>query len=245
MKHPHVYKSFGEVPESTIREGLLNDFPEYKVADVAEQVRKLWKMKQKSVYKIGHYLLIVKSKLVHGEFQTWIKKEFPFSYSTANSYMNVANAFDSSSGLECFSTRVLNALASPKISLELRQKFVAAAKKGKKWTVQDVRAAAKKQALKGGRKPRGAGEVEEQNLGGARMRPDPYEVFKLAVAADEVLVEEGVEGMIRFLNGIAARIKLFADLFEWPDDIARKEHHALDRSLGMIDRYLASYTSNG
>ena len=57
----------------------------------AEKIRRLSEWTVKAMVEIGSELKLVKVHLEHGEFENWIRKELPFSPSTARRFMRAAD----------------------------------------------------------------------------------------------------------------------------------------------------------
>jgi len=56
------------------------------------RIREAYSQTVEAVFQVGRELLQAKRELPHGEFMAMVERELPFSYNTANRYMEIASA---------------------------------------------------------------------------------------------------------------------------------------------------------
>lgn len=102
------------------------------VRDRAYKIKQLKRRAIKDILDIGSYLIEVKDKLKHGQFEHWIEVEFAWSGATAKRFMAVAREFKSVSlnDLEKIPASALYVLAAPITPKEAVEEAINRAKKG-------------------------------------------------------------------------------------------------------------------
>lgn len=184
--------TFEEEKES--KEWILLDSD---LKQIEQRLSVLWSSKVECVFEIG--LELVKYKeIVKREFKQYVIDRLPFSYSTATAYKNVAQAFASPEEAALFDSKTMYALASSQFPAELRADFIARAKKGEKFCVDEVRSARESHAEEhgGGKKKK---VVEDRDI----YAPTPLPSEIVAVYRVERALEEVVQQV---------------QIFPWPEN---------------------------
>lgn len=96
------------------------------------EIRSLMKRTAQDIIEIGQRLIKVKKLLGHGQYRKWIKAEFNWGKSTANSFENVAKQFAGVQNLDVFAASALYELAAPSTHEAARQEAIALAQAGEK-----------------------------------------------------------------------------------------------------------------
>ena len=106
--------------------------------DIKSLVRKT----ASDIIRIGERLIEVKELLDHGQFGTWLKEEFGWTWRTANNFINVAKKFklETVSNLNT-SARALYLLSSPSTPENVRDEFTERLESGEEVTHQEVKEA--------------------------------------------------------------------------------------------------------
>ncbi len=118
---------------------------ETALADHANAIRALGKRVVGDVIEIGRRLIICKEKCGHGNWMPWVEREFGWSMSTANKYMNIARMFDHKLGGKfvgntnlTIDIEALKTLAEPRTPEEARAEIIGRAEAGDHLSVADV-----------------------------------------------------------------------------------------------------------
>ena len=96
------------------------------------EIRSLMKRTAQDIIKIGQKLIAVKKRLGYGQYRKWIKTEFNWGKSTANSFENVAKQFADVQNLDIFAPSALYELAAPSTPKSAREEAIARAQAGEK-----------------------------------------------------------------------------------------------------------------
>ncbi|QMS92201.1 site-specific DNA-methyltransferase [Nostoc edaphicum CCNP1411] len=109
---------------------------EQRTTEIREQLRRT----AQDIWEIGQRLAEVRSKLKHGQFDTWLKAEFGWSRRTAYNFINVYETFANRANLAQIdiATSALYLLAAPSTSQKLREQYLEEAKTGKRITHKDL-----------------------------------------------------------------------------------------------------------
>lgn len=117
----------------------LNEETRQFVLERVEKIKILMQRTSRDIIDIGTYLLEVKEKLQHGQFQNWLEEEFQWSLSLAAKFMQVAREFKSISITDLNITpTALYVLAQPSMMPEVREKAIERAKSGEEITPKKV-----------------------------------------------------------------------------------------------------------
>lgn len=117
------------------------------VTILEREIVSLWKSKVENVWEIGKRLILLKDRLDVGhkktkrDFKRTVEQKLPFSYSTAISYKNVAERFESPEDAALFDSKAMYALASSKYPPDLREFIIEDARKGRPYTLKDIKCA--------------------------------------------------------------------------------------------------------
>ena len=112
----------------------------YFVQQQAVDIRKLLRRTAQDVYEIGQKLLLVKDRLKHGDFSSWLAEEFDWSSRTAQQFMNVARYFKSENFSDLdFTPSALSVLAAPSTPLQAREAAIKLARAGEPITVKKAK----------------------------------------------------------------------------------------------------------
>ncbi len=114
------------------------------------EIRGLMKRTVESIFEIGQRLIIVKERLGHGRFGSWLETEFDWDERTARRFMSVAenlkNKSDKLSEVD-FAPSALYVLASPSTPESARDEAFARAKAGESITYKAAKDIKQKYAL--------------------------------------------------------------------------------------------------
>ncbi|MEH2178723.1 DUF3102 domain-containing protein [Nostoc sp.] len=110
-----------------------------RTGEIKERLRR----SAQDIWEIGQKLADVRSRLKHGQFETWLKVEFGWSRRTAYNFINVYEALTEPANLAQINiaTTALYLLAAPSTSQDVRQEFLQRAKEGKSVTYKSLRQA--------------------------------------------------------------------------------------------------------
>lgn len=102
------------------------------------------------IWEIGQKLADVRSRLKHGQFESWLEAEFGWSRRTAYNFISVYETFQEHAKFAQISIdpSALYLLASRSTPQAIRDKFIQKAKSGNKVTHKDIREAVSQQKLK-------------------------------------------------------------------------------------------------
>lgn len=105
------------------------------------EIRDRLRRSAQEIWEIGQKLVDVRSRLKHGQFDTWLKAEFGWSRRTAYNFINVYETFGKRANLAQvdIATSALYLLAAPSTSKEVRDEFLQRAKEGESVTHKDLR----------------------------------------------------------------------------------------------------------
>ncbi|WP_238845887.1 DUF3102 domain-containing protein [Nostoc edaphicum] len=92
------------------------------VEQCTTEIREQLRQTAQDIWEIGQRLAEVRSKLKHGQFDTWLKAEFGWSRRTAYNFINVYETFDNRANLAQIdiATSALYLLAAPSTPQKLR-----------------------------------------------------------------------------------------------------------------------------
>ncbi|MCL1471394.1 DUF3102 domain-containing protein [Argonema antarcticum] len=105
------------------------------------EIRERLQRSAQDIWEIGQKLADVRSRLKHGQFDTWLKAEFGWSRRTAYNFVNVYEAFPERANFAQINiaTSALYLLAAPSTSQELRDEVLQRAKEGEPVTYKEIR----------------------------------------------------------------------------------------------------------
>ncbi|HLO49014.1 MAG TPA: DUF3102 domain-containing protein [Kamptonema sp.] len=105
------------------------------------EIRERLQRSAQDIWEIGQKLADVRSRLKHGQFDTWLKAEFGWSRRTAYNFINVYEAFPERANFAQINiaTSALYLLAAPSTSQELRDEVLQRAKEGEPVTYKEIR----------------------------------------------------------------------------------------------------------
>jgi hypothetical protein len=110
-----------------------------EVRDASTRIRVRMQRTAADIVEIGRDLIVIKSKVGHGNFLPWIEQEFGMSEDTAQNFMRVAKRFgDQMPNYSVFEPTVLYELAKPSTPAEVRDNVVEMAQRGEKVTTKTV-----------------------------------------------------------------------------------------------------------
>ncbi len=100
------------------------------------EIRGLMKRTVESIFEIGQRLIVVKERLGHGRFGSWLETEFEWSQDTASNFINVAKKFGKFPNFSEFdmAASALYMLAAPSTPDAARDEALARAKAGESIT---------------------------------------------------------------------------------------------------------------
>jgi Protein of unknown function (DUF3102) len=110
----------------------------------AARIRALVGDARKAIIEIGKELLLAKAQMEHGQWLPWLKKNFGWSNSTAQNYMNVARAFGKFPTVGnlvgvSIEGKALYYLSGKGVTEDAREKAIVQVKQGKKVTLADAK----------------------------------------------------------------------------------------------------------
>ena len=110
-----------------------------------EEIKERLKRSAQDIWEIGQKLFEVRSKLAHGQFDSWLTAEFGWSRRTAYNFIKVYEAFPERATVAQvnIAASALYQLSSPSTPPEVKQDFIKRAQGGEKITRQDIRLASK------------------------------------------------------------------------------------------------------
>lgn len=96
------------------------------------EIRGLMKRTVESIFEIGQRLIVVKERLGHGRFGSWLETEFEWSQDTANNFINVAKKFGKFPNFSEFdmAASALYMLAAPSTPEAARSEAISRAARG-------------------------------------------------------------------------------------------------------------------
>ena len=115
------------------------------------EIKVLMKRSAEDIFEIGQKLIQVKKLLKHGQFRTWLEKEFDWTVRTASRFMSVAQQFSNKKdnlSFSNFAPSALYQLAAPSTADEVREEAIKRAEAGEKITHKKVKKLKKSHALK-------------------------------------------------------------------------------------------------
>lgn len=106
-----------------------------------EEIKERLHRAAQDIWEIGQKLAEVRSRLKHGQFETWLKAEFGWSHRTAYNFINVYEAFGKPANFAeiDIAASALYLLAAPSTPENIRTQFVQRARAGEKITYKNVR----------------------------------------------------------------------------------------------------------
>ena len=125
------------------------------LAEHADEIRRLGKRAVEDVFEIGRRLTEAKPIAGHGNFLPWLEREFGWSVSTAENYMNLykLRCKFPTVGNVALDLRSLYMLAAPSTPPEARAEIIARAEAGESITAVAVKTAIAKTKSSAPRKP--------------------------------------------------------------------------------------------
>lgn len=111
-----------------------------RIRQIEEDLMGMWRSKVELAFEMGLKLHDFKGAL-SGGFKKAVNERLPFSYSTAISYMNVAERFKSAEEAALFDSKVMYAMATSQFPWRVRDEMVSKAKDGEIVTIEEVREA--------------------------------------------------------------------------------------------------------
>lgn len=115
-----------------------------KIQEQIEDLKMMWGSRTELTFDMGLKLLEL-SGLLSGNFKRTVNECMPFSYSTAISYMNVAEKFDSAEEAALFDSKVMYAMTTSQFPAQVRDEMIFRAKEGEVITIDEVREARDKE----------------------------------------------------------------------------------------------------
>ncbi|MFN6571996.1 DUF3102 domain-containing protein [Dendronalium sp. ChiSLP03b] len=108
-----------------------------RTGEIKERLRR----SAQDIWEIGQKLADVRSRLKHGQFETWLKAEFGWSRRTAYNFINVYEAFAERANFAQINiaTSALYLLAAPSTPENIRQEILQRAKGGETLTHKSIR----------------------------------------------------------------------------------------------------------
>lgn len=136
------------------------------ICDRARKIKQLKRRAIQDILDIGKYLIEVKDKLKHGQFENWLKVEFTWSGGTAKRFMAVAREFKSINliDLEKFPVSALYVLAAPITPKEAVKEAIARAKQGEAITEKKAKEVRNKYLDRSNQKRSDSSEVNVKKL---------------------------------------------------------------------------------
>ena len=102
------------------------------VKEKTGEIHTLMRRTAQDIINIGQKLIEIKKRLGHGQYRKWIKAEFNWGKSTANSFENVARRFANVQNLDIFAPSALYELAAPSTPESAREEAISLAQAGKR-----------------------------------------------------------------------------------------------------------------
>ncbi len=104
------------------------------------EIRQRLRRAAQDIWEIGQKLAEVRSRLKHGQFESWLKAEFGWSHRTAYNFINVYEAFGKAAKFAeaDIAASALYLLAAPSTPQNIREQFMERAKAGEKITYKNV-----------------------------------------------------------------------------------------------------------
>lgn len=108
-----------------------------RTGEIKERLRR----SAQNIWEIGHKLVDVRSRLKHGQFETWLKAEFDWSRRTAYNFINVYEAFAERANFAKINiaTSALYLLAAPSTPQNVREEILQRANEGETLTHKYLR----------------------------------------------------------------------------------------------------------
>lgn len=108
-----------------------------RTGEIKERLRR----SAQEIWEVGQKLVDVRSRLKHGQFETWLKAEFGWSRRTAYNFINVYEAFGERTNLAQIdiATSALYLLAAPSTPQQVRNEFLQRAREGEAVTHKSLR----------------------------------------------------------------------------------------------------------
>nr|WP_267871695.1 DUF3102 domain-containing protein [Nostoc sp. CHAB 5715] len=108
-----------------------------RTGEIKERLRR----SAQDIWEIGQKLADVRSRLKHGEFETWLKAEFDWSRRTAYNFINVYEAFTERANLAQINiaTSALYLLAAPSTPENVREEILQRVNEGETLTHKSIR----------------------------------------------------------------------------------------------------------
>ncbi|GAB7023806.1 hypothetical protein [Salidesulfovibrio brasiliensis] len=188
--------------------------PEY--VKLRREIVSLSGKKAECIIDIGIRLNKMKKLVSHGEFQATIDEFFPFSYSTANDYGNVARNIKSAEIAALFEAKALYALARPNFPAELREEIIDKALGGEKFTYQEI--VFKRQCAQDSPEPK---EVSDES-----WEPNLDQSYE----DDGLSYQLGIQDIWQSLTTIVGEVK---DL-DWPEEPTKEDYDWIDSIFRLL-----------
>lgn len=131
--------------QTTFDYSALDDDVRREVITERNDIRRRQRQAAEDIVAIGKSLIVVKSRLAHGQFGPWLNAEFGWSQDTAGRFMAVAKTFGENPQIAEIAPSALYALASNSVPQGLRDQFLERAERGEQVTHFQVKEAIKSQ----------------------------------------------------------------------------------------------------
>jgi hypothetical protein len=100
------------------------------VQQKTDEIRERMRRAAQEIVEIGERLIAVQQRLLHGQWEAWLRCEFDWSDQTARRFMHVARAFGGKQQIVAFAPSALYALAAPATPQAAREEALARAEAG-------------------------------------------------------------------------------------------------------------------
>ncbi|MEH2290150.1 DUF3102 domain-containing protein [Nostoc sp.] len=157
-----------------------------RTGEIKERLRR----SAQDIWEIGQKLADVRSRLKHGQFETWLKAEFGWSRRTAYNFINVYEAFAERANFAQIdiATSALYLLAAPSTPENVREEILQRAKEGETLSHKSIR-----QVIKEEKSQSTAPSLEPLPL---TSKPEIVTIISKEAIQVETLVSEVTEAKI-------------------------------------------------
>ncbi|MEH2121105.1 DUF3102 domain-containing protein [Nostoc sp.] len=120
---------------------ILDDKQRIVIQQRTGEIKERLRRSAQDIWEIGQKLADVRSRLKHGQFETWLKAEFGWSRRTAYNFINVYEAFAERANFAQIdiATSALYLLAAPSTPENVREEILQRAKEGETLTHKSIR----------------------------------------------------------------------------------------------------------
>ncbi|MHC5762543.1 DUF3102 domain-containing protein [Nostoc sp.] len=120
---------------------ILNSEQRLVIQQRTGEIKERLRRSAQDIWEIGQKLTDVRSRLKHGQFETWLKAEFGWSRRTAYNFINVYEALAEPANLAQIdiATSALYLLAAPSTPKNVREEILQRAHKGETLTHKSIR----------------------------------------------------------------------------------------------------------